>query len=125
MSQPIRLYWKVTCSKCRRAVDLFHELDAQFEDREYSAKPLTEAEIREIAGSRSPLELMNPERPAYRELGFDEHTPTEDEAVRAMAQENNLIYRPIAIRGDRIVLGFKEEELRELIADDKQEPAAG
>jgi arsenate reductase-like glutaredoxin family protein len=86
------------------------------EEREFSRTPLTAAEIREIAGSRSPIDLMNPERPVYKEQGFDRRRPTEDEAVEAMAADNNLIYRPIVIRGEKMVKGFDEAAIRELAA---------
>ncbi|MCA1596552.1 MAG: hypothetical protein LC772_09045 [Chloroflexi bacterium] len=117
-TEPIRLYWKSTCSKCRRAIELLHGLNVPLVEREYSGSPLTEAEIREIAGPRPIAELLNPAREAFKELGFDQRTPDDAEALAALASETNLLYRPIAIRGDRMVKGFQEEELRALAADD-------
>ena len=92
-------------------------MGADLEEREFSEQPLTEAEIRAIAGGRPIADLLNPAREAYRERGFDRRTPSDDEALAAVAEESNLLYRPIAIRGDRMVLGFQEEGLRKLAAE--------
>jgi arsenate reductase-like glutaredoxin family protein len=43
-----------------------------------------------------------------------QNPPTRDEALRLMAQEPNLIRRPIVIRGRQMVLGYDEEGLRKL-----------
>ena len=43
-----------------------------------------------------------------------EHPPARDEALKLMAQEPNLIRRPIVIRGGQMVLGYDEEGLRKL-----------
>lgn len=40
--------------------------------------------------------------------------PSRDEALRLMSENPNLIKRPIAIRGRKIVLGWDEEKLGEL-----------
>ena len=94
------------------------ELGANLEEREFSKQPLTADEIRSIAGGRPVSDLLNPARDAYREKGFDRRAPSDDEALAAIADESNLLYRPIAIKGDRMVLGYQEEELRALAAEE-------
>ena len=89
----------------------------EFVEREFSERPLTEEEIRRIAGSGNVLELLNPARPAYAERGFDQRKPTEPEAIDALIHEANLIYRPIVIWKDRRILGLQEEAIQALIEE--------
>jgi arsenate reductase-like glutaredoxin family protein len=44
-----------------------------------------------------------------------EKPPSPAEAIRLMAQEPNLIRRPLVIRGRRMVAGFDEKALRDLL----------
>jgi len=43
-----------------------------------------------------------------------EHPPSRDEALKLMAQEPNLIWRPIVLRGGQMVLGYDVDGLRNL-----------
>lgn len=87
-----------------------------FQEREYSGTPLTADEIREIARPGNVLGLLNPQRPAYREMGFDTRVPSDSEAVDAILREPNLMYRPIVRRGETKVLGFDADAIRRLVA---------
>ena len=50
----------------------------------------------------------------YRERDMKNTPPSRAEAIRLMAEEPNLIRRPLVIRGKRISLGFDEESLKEI-----------
>ena len=43
-----------------------------------------------------------------------EHPPPRGEAVRLMAENPNLIRRPILVKGSRVVAGFNAAQFREL-----------
>ena len=118
MKEPIHYYGKHTCSKCRRTTALLREIGAPFIERDYTEKPLSAEEIRQVAGPRSMLDLINPERDAYKERGFDVNPPTEDQALQAMVEENNLVRRPILVRGDRMTTGWDEERIRSFVSDE-------
>ena len=53
----------------------------------------------------------------YRDLGLAERVPPREELIRLMVENPNLVRRPIARRGDRIVIGADEAALRELASD--------
>jgi arsenate reductase-like glutaredoxin family protein len=44
-----------------------------------------------------------------------DHPPSRAEAIRLMAQEPNLIRRPVVIRGKRLILGYDEQGYKELV----------
>lgn len=83
--------------------------------RDLAAERLTEKELDELIGSRDYREFLNPRNELYRERNMKEKPPSRSEALKLMAKEPNLIRRPVVIAGGRIVLGFDEAALKELV----------
>lgn len=69
-----------------------------------------------MIGDRDYREFLNPRNELYRLEKMGEKPPTREEALRKMAAEPNLIRRPVAIRGGRLVLGFDEKKLEDLVS---------
>lgn len=90
------------------------ERGAQVEEHDLGKNRLTAEELDALIGSRSYLEFLNSRNELYRERKMKEHPPAREEALKLMAQEPNLIRRPIVIRGGQMVLGYDEEALRKL-----------
>jgi arsenate reductase len=91
------------------------ELGAELDSRDLSAERLTEAELEALIGQRDYKEFLNPRNELYRTRNMNEHPPSRADAIRLMAQEPNLIRRPIVIRGSQMVLGFDEEAYKKLL----------
>ena len=85
------------------------------ESRDLSAEPLTEAELDALIGERDYKEFLNPRNELYRARKMTEHPPSRAEAIQLMAEEPNLIRRPVVIRGSQMVLGFDEEAYKKLL----------
>ena len=91
------------------------ELGAELETRDLDAQPLSEKELRELIGNRDYLPFLNSRNELYREMNMAEKTPSREEAIRLMSKNPNLIKRPIATRGEEIVLGFDVTAYMKLI----------
>lgn len=91
------------------------EKGAELEERRLDAERLSEQELDHLIGNRDYRLFLNPKNELYRERDMKRNPPSRQEAIRLMAQEPNLIRRPIVIRGDRFVFGFNEEEFAELL----------
>ena len=76
---------------------------------------LTVAELDRLIGKRDCREFLNSRNELYRERGMKENPPPRDEALRLMAENPNLIKRPILVKGREMVLGFDEEALSGLV----------
>ena len=72
-------------------------------------------ELDELIGSRDYRQFLNPRNELYRERGMKDHPPSRAEAIKLMAQHPNLIRRPILIRGNRMVIGWDEEQAKGLL----------
>ena len=90
---------------------------AVLEERDIGRRPLTEPELRALIGDRPAEAFLGTRSGPYRDLGLADHLPPRDELIRLMVETPNLVRRPIARRGDRIVIGADEAALRELATD--------
>ena len=62
-----------------------------------------------------PRELMRKREAEYKELGLDNESLTRDQLIAAMIEHPKLIERPIAVSGNRAVMGRPTERVLELI----------
>jgi arsenate reductase (glutaredoxin) len=62
-----------------------------------------------------PRELLRTGEAVYKELDLGKREVSDDELIRLMAENPDLIQRPIVERGDRAVLGRPTERIRELL----------
>jgi arsenate reductase-like glutaredoxin family protein len=82
------------------------ELGAELETRDLDAQPLSEKELQTLIGTRDYVAFLNSRNELYRERNMTKKTPSREEAIRLMSRNPNLIKRPIAVRGQEMVLGF-------------------
>jgi arsenate reductase-like glutaredoxin family protein len=76
---------------------------------------LTIAELDQLIGKRDYRLFLNTRNELYRERGMSDNPPPRAEALRLMAENPNLIKRPILVKGREIVLGFDEQALSGLL----------
>lgn len=86
----------------------------ELELRDLTREPLTVAELDALIGDRDYRLFLNPKNELYRKRKMKQNPPSRAEALRLMAQEPNLIRRPIVLRGRQMVLGYDEEALNKL-----------
>jgi arsenate reductase-like glutaredoxin family protein len=82
------------------------ELGAELDTRDLDTQPLSEKELHDLIGTRDYVAFLNSRNELYRERNMAQKSPSREEAVRLMSKNPNLIKRPIAIRGEKMVLGF-------------------
>ncbi|MDR3676034.1 MAG: ArsC/Spx/MgsR family protein [Acidobacteriota bacterium] len=90
------------------------ENGVELDEHDLGKQRLTVDQLDALIGPRNYLDFLNTRNDLYRERKMKQNPPTRDEALKLMAQEPNLIRRPIVIRGGQMVLGYDEEGLRKL-----------
>jgi arsenate reductase len=88
---------------------------AKFEEREYGKNPLSEKELREIIGDGPVEKFLNTRTPLYRERNMKQKPPSKEEAIKLMLADQNLLKRPVIIKGKNKLAGFNEAEVKELL----------
>lgn len=86
-----------------------------FEEREYGKNPFSEKELREIIGDGPIEKFLNTRTPLYREKNMKQKPPSQEEAIKLMLRDPNLLKRPVIIKGKKKLTGFHEAELKELL----------
>ena len=85
------------------------------DEHDLGKERLTAEQLDALIGTRNYLDFLNHRNELYRQRKMKENPPSREEALKLMAQEPNLIRRPIVIRDGQMVLGYDEEELRKLV----------
>ena len=102
------------CGTCRKAQKWLDDRGVAYEYRDIKLEQPSEAELRDWhAKSGLPLrKFFNTSGLLYKSLGLKDKLPTmtDDEMFALLATDGLLVKRPIALVGDRVLVGFKEEE---------------
>lgn len=103
------------CSTCRNAQKWLQQHAVSHQLKAIRDTPPGVAEVKTMMKARGGMRaLFNTSGQDYRALGIKDQLPTmsEDEAVRLLASNGNLIKRPFAIDQAKGVFltGFREEE---------------
>jgi len=84
---------------------------------EYLKDPPSAAELDGVLRmlGMEPRDLMRSKEKEYRELSLKDESLSRDQLIAAMVEHPRLIERPVAISGDRAVLGRPTETVLELL----------
>jgi len=84
---------------------------------DYLKTPPTEAQLKAVLRmlGLEPRMLIRRRESEFKELGLADDSLSRDLLITAMVEHPRLIERPIAISGDRAVLGRPTEKVLELI----------
>ncbi|HEU0316480.1 MAG TPA: ArsC/Spx/MgsR family protein [Solirubrobacteraceae bacterium] len=112
----LTVYLKPTCSGCQALVALLEDRGIEFEGIDYYVERLSPERLAELAreagvGARGILRTRD--RP---ELDGSDHTDAELFAL--IAEDPDLVLRPIVERGDRAVVARPPERALELVDGD-------
>lgn len=96
---------------------MLDEWGADVHERRYFTESPTEDEVRELAAKLpgGVDDLISTRGRRFRELNLAEAELTSEQWVRLLANEPGLWRRPVAVKGDRAVVGHDEEALRALV----------
>ena len=102
------------CSTCKKAQKWLDEHNIEYKLRDIKADNPSADEIRCLY-TRSDLPLkkfFNTSGILYRELQIKDKLPdmSEDEIISLLSSDGMLVKRPILIKDDIVILGFKESE---------------
>lgn len=110
----LSFYWYPKCSTCRNAKKWLDQQGLEYEAIHLLENPPSRTRLEELYRT-SGLELkkfFNTSGQKYRELGLKDKLKdaTEAEMLDILATDGMLIKRPIVSDGNKVTVGFKEEE---------------
>ena len=89
-----------------------NELAIELDEQDYAKQPLSETELKDLFKAVDPRDYINPKSPAFKRMNLKGKMITPEQALKLMAQEPNLIKRPLTIAGRKIIAGFDRDQLR-------------
>ena len=102
------------CTTCAKARKWLEENGIDFEERDIKEdKPARKELVKWHKQSGLPLRrFFNTSGMLYRELQLKDKLPnmTEDEMFDLLATDGMLVKRPLAIAGEKVLVGFKQAE---------------
>jgi Spx/MgsR family transcriptional regulator len=110
----IKFLQKPSCTTCRKAKAFLEKRKVELDLRDLGKDRMSMEELDKLIGKRDHRVFLNTRNELYRSRKMKENPPSRDEALKMMAEEPNLIRRPVVLRGAEIVLGYDEEALKRI-----------
>jgi len=105
------------CTTCKRAKKFLTENNIEFEDRHIAEENPTKEELKSwLVKSGLPInKFFNTSGVLYREMQLKDKVKTlkEDELLDILATNGMLVKRPIVVKDNIVLVGFKEDEWAE------------
>ncbi len=117
MSQ-ITLFHNPRCSKSRQALQLLQEQGVEPQIRLYLDNPPTRHELETLLTQLglAPRDLLRRSEAAYKDNNLNDSALSDAHLIDAMLAHPKLIERPVAICGERAIVGRPPENVLELLA---------
>ncbi|MBF2057135.1 MAG: Spx/MgsR family RNA polymerase-binding regulatory protein [Cyanobacterium sp. T60_A2020_053] len=107
----LQIYGIPNCSTCKKALQWLDSKGAEYEFINTKENPPTETMIAEWVKTLGIKSMRNTSGLAYRALGEERNTWTENEWVRALGHNAMLLKRPLFVRdGVAVLVGFRANE---------------
>ncbi|GAA5345215.1 arsenate reductase family protein [Planifilum fimeticola] len=118
MSTPLVMYWYPRCGTCRKAKKFLEDRGVPFEERHIVDHPPGREELKDLVQkSGLPVQkFFNTSGKKYRELNLKEKlkTMSDEEMLDLLSSDGMLIKRPIVTDGERVTVGFREDQFEEV-----------
>lgn len=108
----MKLYGYMKCGTCRKAIQWLQANNIAYDFVDITQTPPKQAELKQaLAAGYEIKDLFNKSGGQYRELKMKDKLPgmPQPEAIKLLAGNGYLVKRPIALAGEKVTVGFKEE----------------
>ena len=120
----MRIYYYPSCSTCKKALKWLDNNEIAYEKKHIVDAKLTTKEIEDIfKKSGLPIQkLFNTSGRVYKELNLKDKLKdmTEKEKLELLASDGMLLKRPILVNRTFALIGFKEDEYKEKLVQNKR-----
>jgi arsenate reductase len=117
----MKVWFNPACTTCQKTENYLNECSIDFEKREYLQDNPTEKEIRELLKTLGiiPMGLIRTKDKVFKEKFYGKHL-SNDEWIKAMAENPSIIERPVIIHNGKAVIGRPIEKVIEFVKQSKK-----
>lgn len=114
----IQFYGYPKCSTCNKASKWLRDNGVEFQNHHIIETPPTKELLEDIVEKTiiDVNKLFNTSGKKYRELQLKDRLPnmTAEEKIDMLVSDGMLVKRPLVYNGERLTIGFKEEEFEHI-----------
>ena len=92
-----------------------NDLKVELEERDYARTPIDLAELKDLFKGHDPRDFLSTKSPTFKAMGLQDKKLTAEQALKLMAQEPNLIRRPLVVVGPEIIAGLDRDRLKQAL----------
>ncbi|HEY1025196.1 MAG TPA: ArsC family reductase [Sphingobacteriaceae bacterium] len=113
----MKVYGIKNCDTVKKALTWLQNHNVEFEFHDFKKLGVSEEKLQEWGDKLGWEKLLNKKGTTWRKLdpAVQQAVNSEAEAFKLMQDKTSVIKRPVIEAGDRISIGFDEEQLRQLI----------
>ena len=113
----VLIYHNPRWGKSRESVQILNDLAVDYEIVDYLNNPPTADELQSLADKMgvNARDFIRTKEAVFKELNLQSHLDDDTFMFQKMSENPKLIERPIAVKGDRAVLGRPPERIREFL----------
>ncbi len=116
-SRPVTIHGIRNCDTMKKARAWLEAAGIEHRFRDYKAEPPTRSELEGWAAKAGWEALLNRAGTTFRKLPEAEREGIDQKrAIALMLAQPSVIKRPVLEAGDRLLVGFKEDRWRTLVA---------
>jgi Spx/MgsR family transcriptional regulator len=104
----VKFLQKSTCATCRKARKFMEKHGYNLNYRDLAKERLSASELEKLIGRHDHEDFLNPRNEIFRKKKMKDEPPSRREAIRLMANNPDLIRRPVIVAGGRVVIGYDE-----------------
>lgn len=112
----MKFYGYNKCGTCRKAQKFLDGKKAKYKFIDITEKAPPKTVLKKALKDRELKKLFNTSGVQYKELNIKDKlkSMTEAQALDLLASNGRLVKRPIAVDGDRVTVGFNEDEYKKV-----------
>ena len=112
----MKFYGYNKCGTCRKAQKFLDGKKVTYKSIDITETPPPKTVLKKALKTRELKKLFNTSGVQYKELNIKDKLKemTEAQALDLLASNGRLVKRPIAVDGDRVTVGFDEEEYKQI-----------
>mgnify|MGYP000023458031 FL=1 len=112
----MKLYSYNKCGTCRKAKKLLDASGVSYDEVDITETPPPKTVLRQAIKVKGIKKLFNTSGEQYKKLKIKDKIGkiTEAQAITLLSGNGRLVKRPVAVEGNRVTVGFDENEFREV-----------
>jgi regulatory protein spx len=115
MLKKVELYTDLNDPGCSDVNEFLKGLEIILKIHDVKKDPLKKEEIAELLRHFSLEHFINRDSDAYKKFRLDKGVPSRDEVYEMMAEDNDLLRRPIIVAGRLMTVGCNIDKVKEML----------